>query len=258
MQSRLFLSCLIPLSFILATCTLMACVPVEPSLSDSKNAEYHYTLGVASLNEQNPTEALKEFLEAEKYDARAPKIQAGMAQAYWIKQAHGLAEEHFLRAIELSEDDPKYYNNLAALYLSMERYDDAIIAFRTAADDLLFDRPELAWEGIGLANFQKQDYSAAERSYRKSMEINPNYYMTPFRLGELYYNQDRPVEALDMFILSVSLAPNFARGHYWQGLVYMKMKETEEAKQAFLEVVRLVPHTETARLAGNYLKIINK
>ncbi len=227
-------------------------------MSDSKSASYHYTLGVASLNEQNPTEALREFLEAEKYDARAPRIQAALAQAYWIKQAHDLAEKHLINAIELSDDEPKYYNNLAALYLSMERYDDAIIAFRTAADNLLFDRPEMSWTGIGLANSQKQDYPAAERSYRKSIEINPNYYVAPFRLGELYYSQDRPVEALDMFTRTVELAPRFPDGHYWQGLVYMKMKETREAKKAFLEVIRLAPQSETARLAGNYLKIINK
>jgi Tfp pilus assembly protein PilF len=237
---------------------LVACVPVEPNAPDSKKADYHYMMGVSALNEQNPTDALKELLQAEKYDPRDPEIQSGLAQAYWTKQAHALAEEHFKRAIDLSDGDPKYYNNLAALYLSMERYDDAIIAFQTAADNLLFDRPEMAWTGIGLANVQKQDYPAAQRAYQKAMSLNPNYYLAPFRLGELYYNQDRPVEALEMFTRTIELAPGFADGHYWQGLVYMKMKSPEKAKPAFLEVIRLNPQAETARLAANYLKIINK
>lgn len=237
---------------------LVACVPMEKRVSDKKSADYHYTLGISSLNEQNPTEALKEFIQAEKYDESDPRIQAGLAQAYWIKQAHGLAEKHLKRAIELSEDDPKYYNNLAALYLTMGRYDDAITAFNVAANNLLFDRPELAWSGIGLANVQKQNYTAAQQAYQKAMEINPNYYMAPFRLGELYYNLDRPVEALDMFTRTVELAKNFARGYYWQGLVYMKIKEPIKAKQSFLEVIRLDPQSESARLAEDYLKIINK
>lgn len=237
---------------------LAACVPVQPSEPDSKKAAYHHMMGVSALNEQNPTDALKELLQAEKYDPRDPEIQSGLAQAYWVKQAHALAEEHFKRAIDLSDGDPKYYNNLAALYLSTERYDDAIKAFQTAAENLLFDRPEMAWTGIGLANVQKQDYPAAQRAYQKAIAINPNYYLAPFRLGELYYNQDRPVEALDMFTRTIELAPGFADGHYWQGLVYMKMKNPEKAKPAFLEVVRLNPQSETARLAVNYLKIINK
>ncbi len=237
---------------------MVACVPVKEKRSAAKDARYHYLLGSTSLNEQNPTEALKEFLLAEEYDDEDPEIQDGLAQAYWQKRAFDLAEKHFLKAIELSDNDPKYYSNLGALYLSMDRYDDAINAFRTAADSLLFDRPELAWTGIGLAYFHKQDYPAAQRAYEKAMDLSPRYYMPPFRLGELYYNQDRPVEALDMFSRSVELAPNFYTGFYWQGLVYMKMKDTTEAKKSFREVIRLAPGSELARLSGNYLKIIGK
>jgi type IV pilus biogenesis/stability protein PilW len=253
MQDRFFLAGLIFLIF-----TLTACVPVQPNEPDSKKASFHYMMGVSALNEQNPTDALKELLQAEKYAPKDPEIQDGLAQAYWNKQAHALAEEHFKRAIELSDGEPKYYNNLAALYLSMERYDDAIAAFQAAAENLLFDRPEMAWTGIGLANVQKRDYPAAQRAYQKAISINPNYYLAPFRLGELYYNQDRPVEALDMFARTVELAPGFADGHYWLGLVYMKMKDPEKAKQSFAEVIRLAPQSDNARLAGNYLMIINK
>jgi Tfp pilus assembly protein PilF len=237
---------------------LAACVPLEDSQSSGNKADYHYMLGVSSLNEQNPTGALKEFLEAEKYDPNNHEIQAGLAQAYWLKKAHDLAEKHFLKAVELSDNDPKYYNNIAALYLSMERYDDAIAAFRKAADNLLFDRPELAWTGIGLANYEKQDYAAAQRAYLKALELNPRYYLATYRLGELYYNQDRPVEALDMFTRTIELAPGLTDAHYWQGLVYMKMKETEKANNSFREVIRLAPQSELAKLSSKYLKIINE
>ena len=252
MQYRLFLT-----GLILLTISLAACVPYEKVRPAKERATYHYMMGVAALDEDNPTDALKEFLLAEEADDRDPKIQSALAQAYWLKQAHDLAEEHFKNAIELS-DVPDYYQNLAALYLSMERYDDAISAFRSAADNLLFDRPALAWTGIGLANFQKQDYAASEHAYKKAIAINSRYYLAPFHLGELYYKQGRPVEALDMFTRTVELAPRFPNGHYWQGLVYMKIKDAKKAKMSFREVVRLAPQSETARLANNYLKIINK
>lgn len=236
--------------------SVVSCVPVEKSQTSAQKAEYHYILGVTALNEANPTEALIEFLEAQKFDATDDEIQAGLAQAYWLKQAYDLAEQHFKNALKLSNNSPKHANNLGALYLTMGRYDDAIDTFRTAADNLLFDRQELAWYGIGLANVQKQDYTAAQLAYEKAMKINPRYHMAPFRLGELYYNQDRPVEALDMFTRTVTLAPGFADGHYWQGLVYMKLKETGKAKAAFETVIRLAPQSDSARLARNYLKIV--
>ena len=252
MQHRLLLA-----FFAFLTVALMACVPIEKTRLDSEKAEYHYMMGVSALNEQNPTEALKELLQAEKYTPRDVRIHAALGQAYYDKKANDLAEKHFKTAIALSNNDPKYYHNLGALYLTMGRYDDAITAFQNAAENLLFDRSEMAWTGIGLANFQKQDYPAAERAYQKAIAVNSRYYMAHFRLGELYYNQDRPVEALDMFTRTVELAPGFADGHYWQGLVYMKLKEPAQAKKAFLEVIRLAPQSETARLAVNYLKIVN-
>ncbi len=234
------------------------CVPVEPTRPDSENANYHYLLGVTALDEANPTEALKEFLEAEKFDKKDPEIQAGLAQAYWLKGALELAEKHYKNAISVSDGEPKYYNNLAALYLTLERYDDSIAAFKVAAESLFFDRPAVAWTGIGLAYFKKQDYSSAAQAYQKAMDVNNRYYLAPYRLGELYYNQDRIVEALDMFTRSVELAPGFVEGHYWKGLVHMKMKETDKAKKEFLEVLRLAPRSESARLAGGYLKIIDQ
>ena len=244
--------------FTLLLIALVACVPVKEKKSKSENAAYHYSLGFAALTEQNPTAALKELLQAETFDDEDPEIQSALAHAYWLKGAYGEAEKHYKNALELSDNDPRYYNNLASLYLSMERYDDSIDAFRKAADNLLFDRPEMAWTGIGQANYLKQDYPAAERAYQKSIEINPNFYLAPFHLGELYYNLDRPVEALDMFTRTVELAPGFPNAHYWQGLVYMKMKEMAKAKDSFQEVVKLAPQSETARLARNYLKIINE
>ncbi len=234
----------------------VGCVPVQEEQSAKKRAQYHYILGVSALNEQNSTGALKEFLEAEKLDKRDHQIQAGLGQAYWLKQAHSQAEQHFQNAIKLSNGDPRYYNNLGALYLTMERFEDSIKAFTVAADNLLFDRPEVAWTGIGYAYVQLQDYQAAHRAYKKAIELNPRYYMSPFRLGELYYNQDRPVEALEAFNRAVELAPGFAQGFYWQGLVHMKLKDTVQAKNSFKEVVRLAPQSDTARLANNYLKIL--
>ena len=97
MQYRLILTVFAFLVFVLA-----ACVPYEEAKPDRESAKYHYSLGFAALSEQNPTEALKEFLQAEKYDARDPEIQAGLAQAYWLKRAHGLAEKHYKNALELS------------------------------------------------------------------------------------------------------------------------------------------------------------
>ncbi len=235
---------------------LGACAPIEEAKQGKDSSEYHYILGVSALREQNPTSALKEFLQAEQFDDQDPEIQAGLAQAYWSKQAYDLAEQHMKRAIVVGHDNPKYHNNLAALYLSLERYDEAIASFRTAADNLLFDRPEMAWTGIGLANFLKQDYPAAQLAYTKALSLNPQYYRATYHLGELYYNQGRHAEALDAFTRMIELAPSLPLGHYWQGLTYMKLQDSEKAQLAFQKVILLAPESENARLSKNYMETL--
>jgi Tfp pilus assembly protein PilF len=219
-------------------------------------ARSHYLMGASALAENNPTEALKEFLLAEEADSHDAEIQSGLAQAYMQKKAFALAEKHFLKAIDISDGAPQYYNNLGALYLTIERYDDAIKAFRKTAENLLFATPEAAWTGVGLAYFKKHDYSAAEQYYFKARDLNPRYAQVHYRFGELYYNQDRPVEAANAFGRAVELAPRMVEGHYWLGQASMKMRDNARARIAFQETIKLAPESEQARLARSYLKML--
>jgi len=234
---------------------LTGCASGKDSPAKQK-ARSHYLLGVSALAENNPSQALKELLQAEDIDGADAETQAALAQAYMQKRAYDLAEQHWLRAISLSKGDPQYYNNLGALYLTMERFDDAITTFRKAADSLLFSTPEVAWAGIGYAYYFKLDYPAAERAYLKSRELNPRYFQAHLRLGELYYGQERNAEALESFLKATELAPKSAHAQYWLGLTYLKLRNQPAARKAFEETVRLAPESEPGRLAKNYLKTL--
>jgi type IV pilus assembly protein PilF len=244
------------LACLFSTLLLLAACSSSPSGQPRHDARTHYLLGSSALAENNPTVALQEFLQAEKADRRDPDIQAGLARAYMQKRAYDLAEAHLQKALTLTGGAPQHYNDLGALYLSMERYDDAITAFRKAADNLLFADSERAWAGIGFAYFQKQDYAAAERAYRKALEQNPRYAQAMFRLGELYYNQDRSVEALESFSRATVMDTRFVDAHYWLGLTALKVRDNSRARQAFAETIRLAPDSEQARLARGYLKTL--
>ena len=77
-----------------------------------------------------------------------------------------------------------------------------------------------------------------------------------FRLGELYYSQDRPVEAVEALNRAVELNPRLVEGHYWLGLAAMKTRDHDRARKAFQETIKLAPDSEQARLARNYLQIL--
>ena len=93
-------------------------------------AHAHYVLGLSYMQEHKISQALTEFKQAEDIDDKNPEIQAALGQAYHVKEAYPEAEEHYLEAVKYSNSDPKNLNNLAALYLDMKRWDDAIRYFR--------------------------------------------------------------------------------------------------------------------------------
>jgi len=235
---------------------LSACTTTQTGGQPRDDAKAHYLLGASALAENNPGLALQELLLAEAADPKNIDIQASLAEAYMKKQAYDLAEKHWLKALDLSDDAPRFHNNLGALYLRMERYDDAIAAFRKAAENLVFATPEVAWTGMGYAYFQKHDYAAAERYYKKARDLNPRYAQALFRLGELYYGQERSAEAADAFGRVVELSPRNVDGHYWLGLASLKTRDNVTARRAFQETIKLAPDSEQARLARNYLKVL--
>lgn len=225
-------------------------------MMDNPDAEVHFNMGVSYLKEPNPAQALKSFLDAEKLAPRDPKIHDALAQAYMLKMAYDKAEERFKLAIELSDNDPKYLNNLAAMYLSQERYDEAIDYFDRAAQDLMFDQPELAYVGKGYAHFKKHDYLDAVTAYSRALEFNPRYALGHFRLGEAYYELGKTSLAKQSYNRALELAPNSAVIHYRKGIAEVKLRQISDAQKSFRQVVKLDPEGEYGRQAADYLKIL--
>jgi len=226
------------------------------SKKQRKAAEAHYILGVSYLREQNSTLALKEFLLAEEKNSEDAELQNALGQTYQLKKAYPEAESHYKRALRLSRDNPVYQNNLAALYLDMERWEDAIQLFRKAADNLLFGSPEVALTGMGYAYIQKGEYLDAVSACRQAIGHNPRYPQAQLRLGEAYYALDKTELAVQAFQHALAIAPDYPLAHYRLGLAYMKQKKSDKAVASFREVLRLAPDSELAKPVAEYLNIL--
>jgi len=219
--------------------------------------EAHYILGLSYLQENNPSLALKEFRLAAQSKPESAHIQAALAQAYYLKKAFPEAEEHYLQALKLDRDNSQVENNLAVLYLDMERWNDAIRYFRKASSDLTFTRAEVALTGLGYAYLQKGEYLAAVTACKEALAHNLKYPPAHLRLGEAYYALDKTDLAIEAFRQALSLAPDYSAAHYRLALARMKSGETEKAIASFRDVIRLAPDSEQGRLSVDYLKLLN-
>lgn len=240
------------LTIILCGLLLIACSATKEKVDAG---EVHYILGVSYLRENNPTLALKEFLIA--YDSEdSGRIHSGLGQAYQLKHAFKEAEEHYKTALRREKDNPQFANNLAALYLDTGRWDAAIRYFNQAANNLLFTNPEIALTGLGVAYYQKGEYSQAITQFEKSINLAPRFAQTYYHLGETYFALDKTDLALLQLNHAIDLSPGYAAAYYKRALTYLKLKKHAAARTDFNRVLVLVPDSEIGRLSKDYLRLL--
>jgi len=247
-RNTLYILMFIPLCFILISCA--------GHEKRSKDAQAHYLLGVAHLREDKPTHALQEFLYAVEADPRDAEIHAALGHTYHLKKAYPDAEKHFLKALSHSEGNPLYQNNLAALYLDMERWDDAVRYFRLASSNILFPSSEIALTGLGYAYSRKGDYLQAVSALTTAIEQRSKYPPAHFYLGEVYLALGKTQMAIDEYKTAIASSPNYVLAHFQLGLLYMKEKLEAKAMESFREVVRLSPESDPGRDAAKYLTLL--
>lgn len=242
---------------ILSLC-LAGCVAVNSQTpTDQQQAEAHYKLGISHLESNNPTLALKELLIAVKGDPQNSSIQVALAQAYQLKKAYREAERHYLKALELSNNDPRYQNNLASLYLDMHEWDQAIKYFDKAATNLLFLSPQVAITGKAYAYFKKNDLAAAVLYYKEAISVAPGYARAHFLLSEIYRIQGKEDLERDSLERTVGLAPQYVQAQYQLGVLLLKQKEPEKAADHFKKVVETAPNSEWGLKAADMLRTIS-
>lgn len=236
---------------------LCSCVPVNNGTNQNAHqADVHYKLALAHLQADNPTLALKELLTAVKQDPNNSSIQVALAQTYQRKKAYSKAEKHYLKALELEPHEPRYQNNLAALYLDMEEWDKAIHYFDLASKNLLFENAHIAVAGMGYAYFKKNDYPTALSYLTKATKLSPRYASAYFLKSKVYH-QLGDVDQEKFFLQrAIDIAPQFLRARYQLALLFVKENSFVEAAAQLKVIVEVSPTTELGNTAKNLLKTL--
>lgn len=236
--------------------TLSACVPAGPSIKEKKaqQADVHYKLGMSYLKGKDPTMALKELLIAVENGPDNAAIHAALAQAYQSKRAYSQAEQHYIKALVFSDNEPLYQNNLASLYLEIKQWDKAIDLFGKAASNLLFSQAHISLTGKGYAYFMKQDFPAALKQYKEAIAMAPRYPVAYFRESEAYAAMEQNELAIDALKKAVEIAPGFTLALYQLGVMELKAQQLVDASNRFARIIELEPASELGKKAEEMLR----
>lgn len=240
-------------------CSLLACAPSSQQVKDKAlQADIHFKLGLSHLQADNPTLALKELLIAVENGPDNDSIHAVLAQTYQLKKAYSQAEFHYMKALELSNNAPRYQNNLGSLYIDMKEWDKAIDYFDKAASNLLFLSPYIALTGKGYAYLQKKDYPAALLQFEEVIAIAPKYAQAYYYQSEVYMALDEIDKAQASLGRAVEVSPEFVQARYRLGELAIQQEMFAVATEQFEKVVELSPKSELGIKAAKKLRTLEQ
>ena len=162
------------------------------------------------------------------------------------------AELHYAAILR---QDPRNGQALAAagnLYLSLARYQDAIIAL-TGALAILPDSAEIS-NNLGVAFQSTFQYEKAEASFREALRKSPNYSAALNNLGALLLDDFRLEEAISLFNQALDVAPGNPDALNNLGKAYLSLGEKDNAIQCYEKAIAIRPELAIAHLNLSLIK----
>lgn len=145
--------------------------------------------------------------------------------------------------------------NLSSALIESTKYDTAISYLLKLKKDpraRSYRYPERIDHNIALAAERKNLMTQAIKYYKKALAINPQYYLSLMRLGQVYEKMEKPVMALDQFKMARSVC-NLCFDPV-VGLVnnYQKLGRNREAGESiklYLSQKQVTPENKTRAMS---------
>ena len=211
---------------------LVGCVTQK----DRVRSDARLELGTAYLKEGKSSDAIKTLEQAIKLNPRNAAAWEKLALAYSARGAPQLAEEAFIRSLAI-EDRPETHNNYALMLRSLGRYQEAVLHFEAAINDLTYRNNALALHSLGQTHYEHKNYEGALAAFSQSIQRAPNLCINRFLRGLTYNELNKSDEALYDFQQVIELCGDEAFGAYLQAAELLLLKNDRPAACTYLETI---------------------
>lgn len=145
-------------------------------------------------------------LKALEIDDRITEAHTSLAMSILFYEWNWTsAEQSFKRAIQLNPNYPIAYQWYAVYLMAMGRQDESLAAVRHAQELDPLSLPINTH--LGWAYYFVREFDQAERQLRKTIELDENFVLARFVLGQVLTQQGRYEEAISELNSSLSQSP---------------------------------------------------
>lgn len=172
-----------------------------------KKSEGYYQEGVAMLNTDQQS-AYVSFQKALKENPNNRNAHYSVALIYATQEKFPEAEAEIRETLDIDPDYPEALNFLGQLLVRQGKRQEAILAFRKAANSPLYTTPDAAYYQMGLALELEGDMQGAKGAFEEALKVVPPNVqpaLVYLELGRVHYRLGEDAKAREALARAVSL-----------------------------------------------------
>ena len=191
---------------------IMESSDTEPYIRDTRPVVNVSEVAISNLN------LGIEYMQLGKYEMALGRLQRARAAKPdyapiydvfgLLYQRMGLtveAEQNFLHALKLDQDNPSTLNNYGQFLCSMDRAEEAEKHFLAAAENPLYDAREIPYANLGTCSHQHGQPDKAADYFSRALSLNPRIPPALFSMSEINHDRRDYVAARDYLHRYISL-----------------------------------------------------
>jgi tetratricopeptide (TPR) repeat protein len=228
-----------------------AVVAYERSVSsDPKFARGYVELGLAYHHLEKYTQAEEAFKKAVTIhdDSCA---ECGLGMVLHLQGRNEEAEKALKKAAALNPQDTCAFNQLGRMYYKLERYPEAIEAFRS---EIKLRPNAISYHFLGNSHLYSNQFEKALSAYHDALRIDPDYSRVYVYVGHAFSHLRRWPEASEAYQKAIKAKPNDTEAHLGLGFVELKRGN----KQAALEQYEILRSQDSDWAAALFIEIEKK
>jgi tetratricopeptide (TPR) repeat protein len=211
---------------------------------------YKANESLSKLSDSNARASLAEYTAGARYHTPSAFDLKIVAYDYVLLDDFPDADKWMARSVQWNPTDADGWYSLGRIKYNLNRFEEAIHAFQECLQiDPRNVKAEynlgLSYYGLGRANEALAAYKTAAEWEKQAIrsgnavEGDPQPFID---LGNVYLDQDRPQDALPVFLEATQVAPGDAKAHEGLGKTYTHLGDLPKAQVELEKAVALVPN----------------
>lgn len=168
---------------------------VRPTPTSNDVALANLRLGAAYMKQGEYEKSLNKLEKALAADPKYYATHSVLGVLYQRLGENEKAEEYFKRSLSLNPDEASTLNNYGQFLCSMKRLDEAEATFIKAANNPLYQTPEIANTNAGTCARLNGQNDLAETYFRTALEQNPKVPAALVQMAEITLEQGNYLSA---------------------------------------------------------------